>query len=151
MRELVTRIHIDQEILDEIRDRLDTKSEDAKRLLELYDTLDEAVEILEEDVKYYKGRDISENANLLEKWRVLTSLLRLKADILREFRYLVRPEPEFRARIDNANGHETNQRRDNEGITPKEVKSRERAANFAKNRQHKNRVAIGHEGVSSES
>jgi hypothetical protein len=143
----VSQERIDQEILDQIRNRVISDDKEAQRLLELYIAVDRMALSLEEDLIDFRGRRPTENARLRELIRDLGPLLRLRQDLRKELRYISRPPYKRRYEEEHEDIRHDGNQRDN----PKVANSRGQKLPTAKNRQHRNRVSKRHNKVSDAS
>jgi len=138
-------VQISQELREQIRELVISDDEEARRLLELYEVVDEMCISMENDLKENRGTFPSRSGHLREMLREIHPMLRLRNDLLRELRYISRPP-----RRVYEEDQEEDQDSGNRGMVPKETASRTRKPP-AKNRQHRNRVSKRHKGVSNES
>jgi len=136
---------ISQETRELIRDQVVTDDEEALRLLDLYETVNEMCVLMETSLKKYRGYLPNQSGELKDLLREIHPMLRLRSDLLRELRYISRPP-----RREHEEDREEDQDSEDGGITPKEIASRTRKPPV-KNRQHRNRVSKRHNGVSNES
>ena len=137
-------VQISQELREEIRELVISDEDEALRLLELYEVVDEMCLSMENDLKGHRGVSPTENGHLRTLLREIHPMLRLRNDLLRELRYISRsPRREYEE-------NQEDRRSEDKGVTPKEIASRMRKPPV-KNRQHRNRVSKRHKEVSNES
>jgi len=135
---------ISQKMRELIRSQIETDDEEALRLLELYDVVDEMCLSMEDELKENRGTNPSLNGHLREVLREIHPMLRLRNELQRELRTISRPP-----RREYEEDQEEERRSENRGTT--KVIANRRPKPSSKNRQHRNRVTKGHNGVSNES
>lgn len=138
--------NLSQKMKDEIRDTLVVSEDEASRLLDGYVSVTNLIYKMLDDIGMYyqNGSTSASNSSLGQLVRDLGPMLRAKDELERELYRISRP-----ARTED--DKDEDRREEDQRLRPKEIKRKERAANFAKNRQHRNRASKRHDDVSSES
>lgn len=170
LEEVKAKFKIDQADREEQRKTLQSHREALQELLEV--AYEAREEILQDENEYTSGLisnlqdgKIKKEQQEVERfyWTLLDRGFRIEfllRDLViqerRDLEYIARFEDRLRARkraerYETIEGEEAQVRDNGKGLTPRAKRNRERSANFAKNRQHKNRASKRHDDVSSES